>query len=147
MILFYLIISFIVGILLTELFRCYFGFQSFLKRQKKSWIGFDLDGTLAVRCRGIFNPRDIGEPIPVMIELIKKYINEGKDVKILTARVSTNGTVISIYNAVVGQYYIRAWCKKHIGQKLDVVSVKDFRMQLLYDDCVVQVKTDTGELI
>lgn len=53
----------------------------------KGWYGFDLDGTLAVydKWEGIDH---IGEPIKPMVDLIKKLHDEGKVVKILTARVS-----------------------------------------------------------
>lgn len=53
----------------------------------KGWYGFDLDGTLAKYdgWRGIDH---IGEPIEPMVDLIKKMHDEGKVVKILTARVS-----------------------------------------------------------
>ncbi len=136
-----------IGIIIIEIFRYYFGFQSFLKRQKVSWIGFDLDGTLATKDKRPFNPRIIGEPVSSTISLIKEYIDKGENVKILTARVSTDGTIGSIYNAIVGQYVIRSWCKKHIGHNIDIVSVKDFKMKLLYDDSVIQVKSNTGELV
>lgn len=53
----------------------------------KEWIGFDLDGTLAKYdgWKGIDN---IGEPVKPMVDLIKKLHDEGKVVKILTARVA-----------------------------------------------------------
>lgn len=51
------------------------------------WYGFDLDGTLAVydKWQGIDH---IGEPVKPMVDLIKKMHNEGKTVKIVTARVA-----------------------------------------------------------
>lgn len=51
------------------------------------WYGFDLDGTLAVydKWEGIDH---IGEPVKPMVDLIKKFHDEGKVVKILTARVA-----------------------------------------------------------
>lgn len=51
------------------------------------WYGFDLDGTLAKydKWRGIDH---IGDPIAPMVKLIKKMHEEGKVVKILTARVA-----------------------------------------------------------
>lgn len=53
----------------------------------KGWYGFDLDGTLAVydKWEGIDH---IGEPVKPMVDLIKKFHDEGKVVKILTARVA-----------------------------------------------------------
>lgn len=53
----------------------------------KGWYGFDLDGTLAKydKWEGFDH---VGEPIKPMVDLIKKMHDEGKVVKILTARVS-----------------------------------------------------------
>ena len=54
------------------------------------WIGVDLDGTLAYydQWRGALH---IGEPIPVMLERVKRWLDEGKDVRIFTARVNREG--------------------------------------------------------
>ena len=55
--------------------------------QGKGWYGFDLDGTLA-RYDGWKGLDNIGEPIKPMVDLIKRMHDEGKTVKILTARVA-----------------------------------------------------------
>jgi uncharacterized protein with NRDE domain len=141
------LIFFILGIAISEVLRYLFGFHSFFKKQKKSWVGFDLDGTLATTTNRKFDPKDIGEPVPQMIELVKKYLDEGKDVKIFTARVSTNGTGLSVYNTIVGRRHIKSWARKHIGKNLEIVCMKDSRMSVCYDDLSVQVKQNTGELI
>ena len=49
------------------------------------WIGFDLDGTLA-KTMNWKSLDDIGEPIAPMVALAKKYIAEGREVRIVTAR-------------------------------------------------------------
>lgn len=56
-------------------------------QQGEGWIGFDLDGTLAKYdgWRGIDH---IGEPVKPMVDLIKRMHDEGKVVKIVTARVA-----------------------------------------------------------
>lgn len=53
----------------------------------KGWYGFDLDGTLAKydKWEGIDH---IGDPVKPMVDLIRKMHDEGKVVKILTARVA-----------------------------------------------------------
>lgn len=53
----------------------------------EDWIGFDLDGTLAkyYGWKGIDN---IGAPIKPMIDLMKRMRDEGKVVKIMTARIA-----------------------------------------------------------
>lgn len=56
-------------------------------QQGEGWYGFDLDGTLAKYdgWKGIDN---IGEPVKPMVDLIKRMHEEGKVVKILTARIA-----------------------------------------------------------
>ena len=58
----------------------------------KGWYGFDLDGTLATYdgWKGIDH---IGEPVKPMVDLIRKMHDEGKVVKILTARVAPRHNV------------------------------------------------------
>ena len=53
----------------------------------KGWYGFDLDGTLA-KYDGWKGIDHIGEPVKPMVDLIKKMHEDGKVVKILTARVA-----------------------------------------------------------
>lgn len=53
----------------------------------EGWYGFDLDGTLA-KYDGWKGIDHIGEPVKPMVDLIKRMHDEGKVVKIMTARVS-----------------------------------------------------------
>lgn len=112
------------------------------------FIGVDLDGTLANHPRGAtYDPLQIGAPIPAMVRRVKKWLKEGRDVRIFTARVSlwfdgqlqdTNQTRLAI----------DAWCRKHIGQVLAVQCSKDSAdvgMKELWDDRAVRVKRNTGK--
>jgi hypothetical protein len=53
----------------------------------RGWYGFDLDGTLA-KYDGWKGIDHIGEPVKPMVDLIKRMHDEGKVVKIVTARVA-----------------------------------------------------------
>lgn len=103
-----------------------------------SWIGVDLDGTLAEYdgWRGIHH---IGEPVPAMVERVKTWIKVGIEVRIFTARVCVDeperGQVVGI---------IRDWCATHIGQTLPVTNIKDFGMVELWDDRAVAVEPNEG---
>lgn len=118
------------------------------------WIGVDLDGTLA-EYHGWKGPGHIGAPIPVMVERVKKWIEEGKEVRIFTARAwpirtldNFVGTDAEIERAAAGLFAIKAieaWCIEHIGQKLPVTCIKDYGMVELWDDRAVQVAANTGE--
>lgn len=102
----------------------------------KGHILVDLDRTLAYydKYRGHDN---IGEPIPAMLERVKRWLEEGKEVKIFTARVS--------YDAEKNTPPIIEWCKKHIGQELEVTCIKDKDAYAIYDDRAFTVKANTGE--
>lgn len=108
------------------------------------WIAVDLDGTLAVydHWRG---PSHIGEPIPAMVERVKRWLEEGRDVRIFTARVTSDGTIARAVVASQARRAIRRWCAQHIGRELPITNVKDWKMLELWDDRAVQVVTNTGE--
>jgi hypothetical protein len=113
------------------------------------WIGVDFDGTLA-HYEG-WNGGELGKPIPVMLDRVKKWLTEGRAVRIFTARVGCTGEinlvggVDSIDFAAEQAKKIRAWCLEHIGVELPVTATKDFAMIELWDDRAVQVKANTGE--
>lgn len=100
------------------------------------WIGVDLDGTLA-EYHGWQGIEHIGKPVPAMVERVKNWLAEGREVRIFTARVFT-GDLLAIKA-------IEAWCQEHIGTVLKVTSVKDFGMIELWDDRAVRVVPNTGE--
>ena len=103
------------------------------------WIGVDLDGTLAEyhEWHGI---EHVGPPIAPMVARVKRWLAEGREVRIFTARVSEPGErqkrrVIAV---------VQRWCEEHIGQALPVTNVKDYGMVELWDDRAVQVEVNTG---
>ena len=98
----------------------------------KGWVGFDLDGTLAENYEsGKFDPNVVGAPIPGMVELAKKYIAEGYDVRLFTARDP--------------HIAIRRWMKKYLGVVLPITNIQAKGLICLYDDRAVHVARNTGE--
>ena len=122
----------------------------------RGWIAVDLDGTLA-EYHGWKNTFDIGPPIPKMVDRVKNWISEGKDVRIFTARVDGGSVAANmdpeIKNSIVEIYHrtdmiitmIQDWTEKHIGKRLRVTCFKDYGMVELWDDRCVQVVPNTGE--
>lgn len=110
-----------------------------------SWIGVDLDGTLAeYDCwKGV---NHIGKPIPRMVNRVKRWLVEGKCVKVFTARMHSHGVMADDFSGetVDALTPIQNWCKEHIGQVIEVTNVKDFGMVELWDDRAVQVIQNTG---
>ena len=105
----------------------------------KGWIGVDLDGTLA-HYDGWVDETAIGEPVPAMVERIKRWITEGYEVRIFTARVS-HPSALTNKRATEA---IREWCMQHIGWYFEVTATKDFAMIELWDDRCVAVEANTG---
>jgi len=102
----------------------------------KSWIGVDLDGTLA-EYHGWKGGDKIGKAVKPMLERVKKWIKDGHTVKIFTARVSDPENIP----------HIEKWLKRHKLEGLEITNVKDMDMVALYDDKCVGVEPNTGKLL
>lgn len=103
----------------------------------RGWIGVDLDGTLAYY-DGWRGAGHIGDPIPLMIDRVRRWLAEGEEVRIFTARVAVPKQADEACVA------ISRWCHTHLGQDLPVTCEKDPWMIELWDDRAVQVETNTG---
>lgn len=96
------------------------------------WIGVDLDGTLAKYDKW---DGSIGEPIPLMAERVKKWLAEGKDVRLFTIRADLGPEQVTL---------VKAWCLTHLGQELPLTATKDAAMLELWDDRAISVEMNTG---
>jgi len=99
------------------------------------WIGVDLDGTLA-EYHGWSGPNHIGPPVPAMVERVKRWLADGREVRIFTARIAEGNPYV--------RDAIEEWCQEHIGTRLPVTATKDLHMVELWDDRAVQVEANTG---
>lgn len=108
----------------------------------KPWTGFDLDGTLAMydKWRGIAH---IGDPVKPMCDLIKKLHGDGKDVKIVTARVAPREDG----SHLLARAIIARWCRDNLGFIPPITHEKDALMETLYDDRVKAVEQNTGKVL
>jgi phosphoribosylamine-glycine ligase len=104
---------------------------------EEGWYGCDLDKTLAWHRTG---QRTIGEPIPKTVSRIKRMVNSGKEVRILTARAEAPQR----YDEIVEVY---DWLRENLGFVLEVTAEKDHEMIELFDDRVTEVEANTGELV
>lgn len=77
-----------------------------------------------------------------MVERVKKWLEEGTKVKIMTARITKGPRDEHDPEAVIKA--IEEWCETHIGQKLEVTCQKDYYMLQLWDDRCVQVIANEG---
>jgi hypothetical protein len=107
---------------------------------KTGWYGVDLDGTLAHYDSWVSHEH-IGPPIQAMVNRVKQWLAEGKDVRIFTARMAYH----SLFHDCRSP--IEKWCKEHVGQILEVTNVKDPSMLELWDNRAVQVVTNSGQRV
>lgn len=119
-----------------------------MRQVDKSWIGVDLDRTLAHYDGWNFDPETglgrIGAPIPAMVERVKNWIAAGETVKIFTARMSSDRVGLMLERTKMA---IEQWCATHLGAILDVTAEKDFHCKAIYDDLAIGVEPNTGRLL
>lgn len=115
-----------------------------MKLRESNTIAVDLDGTLAddsVISMQDYRPDLIGEPIPMMVNRVKEWLKQGKEVVIFTARVFPGYGQTE--NSLT-KHAIRQWCLKHIGRELPVTCQKDPMFCEIYDDKAIRVVKNKG---
>lgn len=121
----------------------------------KEWIGVDFDCTLAT-WTGWGHHLNLGKPIGPMVRRVKKWLEQGKTVKIMTARaniacyldpqdiddpVAIDKAATMLKETCIA---LRAWCVQNIGRDLEITYCKDHHMVELWDDRARQVEPNTG---
>lgn len=103
----------------------------------RGWYGVDLDGTLATydTWHGVHH---VGEPIWPMVERVKQWRREGKEVRIFTARMAGPEDC---------KPAIEDFCEAYIGEILPITNIKDFGLIELWDDRAVRVEFNTGKRV
>lgn len=104
----------------------------------------DFDGTL-VHYEGWKGHRHVGKPVPHMVERVKKWITDGDDVFILTARLTPWDEAPPVGQTIPeeAKRIVEDWCEKHLDRRLHVTNIKG-GFDALYDDNVVQIVQNTG---
>lgn len=117
-----------------------------IKIMIKGYIAVDLDGTLAHYDSWI-HWSHIGEPVPAMLQRVRTWIQQGKEVRIMTARVSPQALAMSNVSLAEVEAVIKAWCLKYLGFELAVTCQKDMAMISLWDDRAITVEMNTGRVL
>lgn len=107
----------------------------------RGWIGVDFDGTLATYF-GWDGPDHIGDPIPKMVEKVKKILVSDKlDIRIFTARVHRSHSDDEVAQSVV---LINNFCQEQFGRILPITCEKDKLCVEIWDDRARRVLTNQG---
>ena len=88
-----------------------------------------------------------------MLARVKQWLEEGTEVRIFTARVSSVGAT-TLEDALRRQddikqarVAIEAWCLEHLGCVLPITCCKDYSTIAIIDDIAVQIIPGTGERV
>ncbi len=106
------------------------------------YYAVDLDGTLA-QYTDTGNLLEIGLPVPLMLQRVQSWIRDGKEVRVITARVNSEDNPHSSRQRAE----IEKWLKKYVGKTLPITCKKSHNMMQLWDDRAVQVIPNTGERV
>jgi len=93
-----------------------------------------------------------------MVERVKKWLAEGRDVRIFTARVAPapppagrmlegENLKAALKRCIDAMVPIQLWCFKQFGRPLPVTYKKDLEMIELWDDRAVCVERNTGRIL
>lgn len=112
-------------------------------------ICVDFDRTLCTfesGDRGRYGVLHYGAPIPSMVKRVKRWIEEGRKVRIFTARVSHDNSSKRIMEAQDQLTIVRRWCLQHLGKVLPVTCEKNWKTDMIVDDIAVRPLANKGKL-
>jgi hypothetical protein len=100
------------------------------------WVGFDLDGTLARDdAEGHFEPPyPLGQPVPEMLQTMRRLMQAGIKVKIFSARACEPENIPAVQD----------WAERHGLGRLEVTNQKDYNLIRFFDDRAIQVVPNQG---
>lgn len=107
--------------------------------RKRDVYAVDLDGTLAYDESYTHDPHHIGAPVPPMLQRVKRWLAEGREVWIFTARLSNPDLDRSQTISA-----IQDWCEEQGLPRLKVTNRKDNRIVAYFDDRAYHVLRDQG---
>jgi len=103
--------------------------------------GVDLDKTLA-QDDGLIAPDVIGEPVPLMVERVRRWLAKGDRVDMFTARVHPSHGPEEVE---IASRAIKEWFVGLFGVEPIVTCQKDPAWEDIWDDKTIQIIPNTGE--
>lgn len=76
--------------------------------------------------------------------MVKRWLSEGRDVRIFTARRYTGGSLKKLQESALDVIAIEDWCIRHLGLTLPIVNQKNMSTDAIFDDIAFGVKTNNG---
>lgn len=105
----------------------------------------DLDGTLSYYQPGGYRPGVIGRPIDPMVGRVRKWIAEGREVVIFTARLyKIPGKRGEAERVKKDEIAIYEWCRTYLGAVVPVTCQKLAHTDIIFDDRAIRVEHNTG---
>ncbi|QBQ74601.1 HAD hydrolase [Burkholderia phage BcepSauron] len=113
-----------------------------MSEDSSDWVGVDFDSTLAYldEWQGKFH---LGKPIPAMVAFVRSLLEQGKEVRVMTARVCPDPDYTEEELEEIHRL-IEDWTEEHIGTRLSATCMKDRYMIALFDDKAFHVTPNTG---
>jgi hypothetical protein len=112
-----------------------------------------MDGT-AVEWHGWTAWNEIGKPLPAMIARIRDWLDKGYQVKIFTSRLPLDQSPMAEEVCkTTGERYTRQdmikviadYFEPLVGQRLEAINIKHYKMYEYWDDIAVQMVVNTGQ--
>lgn len=123
-----------------------------MKKYEKAIHAVDLDGTLA-EYHGWRADGAIGKPVPEMLDRVLRWLDDGDEVEIFTARIYPLDTRFESEDprrtaeAKEQKGRIQDWLREHVGMVLPITCIKRPVFKDMWDDRAVQVEENTGRPI
>lgn len=106
--------------------------------KKRVCHAVDLDSTLAEHnTTKPFDINHVGKPVKVMMDRVKKWLDNGDKVVIFTARASSERNKLPV----------RAWLQEHGLPELEITNIKKPEFTYFHDDRAVSIEPNTGKVI
>lgn len=104
---------------------------------KHSIYAVDLDGTLAEEMHP-YDPKYIGPPVIDRIDIVKRWLKQGKKIVIFTSRMHSSHTPAELQAT---KKLVTAWCVHYLGKRLPITAEKSPLFEKIFDNRAVGVQT------
>lgn len=109
------------------------------QKGEAGYILVDFDRTLGKYLSWEKNGKALGEPIAPTVERVKRWREDGLEVRIFTARANPRNPHLA-----EDLEAIHNWCMEVFGEQLLITCQKDFGCIAIVDDLAISIEPNTG---